>query len=102
MFSGGNMSHTVMVELTCLPGLGQEYVETMLPLLGDTRAFEGCELVEVYADQDNSDKVFLWEKWAARSDQEAYLAWRTETGTLQDMNRFLATDPRFIHLSPSE
>lgn len=95
------MSHTVLIEIICVAGMGPEYVERLMPLLVDTRAFKGCELVDVYTDEDSPDTVFLWEKWATRSDQEAYLAWRTETGTLDEMGRYMAVDPRFIHLSPT-
>ena len=93
------MSHTVLVELNCVAGAGPEYLETILPMLEDTRAFEGCESVEVYTQEDNPDVVFLWEKWAARERQEAYLAWRIETGTLAAMERFMAEEPRFVQLS---
>ena len=93
------MSHTVLVELNCVAGTGPEYLETILPMLEDTRAFEGCESVEVYTQEDNPDVVFLWEKWTARERQEAYLAWRVETGTMADMERFMAEEPRFVQLT---
>lgn len=96
------MSHTVLVEINCKPGMGAEYNAAMAPLLPDTRAFAGCELVEVYVDQDNPDTVFLWEKWASRKDQEAYLAWRIETGKLDEMSKYFSADPRFVQLSPSD
>ena len=96
------MSHTVLVELSCVNGKGAEYLETILPMLADTRAFEGCELVEVYTDEDNPDRIFLWEKWASRNNQEAYLAWRIETGTLAALDHFMAAEPRFVHLSPRD
>lgn len=96
------MSHTVLIELACVTGKGTEYLAALLPLLADTRAFEGCELVEVYSDDDNPDCILLWEKWTSRKNQEAYLAWRVEAGTLASMDRFMAVDPRFIHLSPRD
>ena len=96
------MAHAVLVELSCVSGTGPEYLAAILPMLADTRAFEGCELVEAYSDQDDPDTVFLWERWASRQNQEAYLAWRIETGTLDDMARFMAADPRFVHLSAAD
>lgn len=54
----------------------------MREALVDTRAFEGNESIEVYADQENPVLVVLWEKWRARSDYDAYLAWRMETGLM--------------------
>lgn len=96
------MSHTVLIELSCLSGQGPEYLETIMPMLTDTRAFEGCELVEAYSNQDNPDIVYLWEKWALRKNQEAYLSWRIESGTMAAMDRFMASAPRIAHLSPSD
>ncbi len=96
------MSHTVLGEFLCSPGKGAEFLEIFLPALADTRAFEGCELVETYTDQDNPDVVILWEKWAARENHEAYLAWRMETGMLDLIGPFMAAEPRFVHLSAAD
>ena len=92
------MSHTVIVEFPCLPGAAAGFLEILLPALADTRAFEGCERIETYIDQDNPDLVFLWEKWAARANQEAYLGWRIETGMLDLIGPFMAGELRVAHL----
>lgn len=93
------MSHTVLVEFNCAEGKGAEFLQVLLPALAETRAYEGCESVETYADADNPDRVVLWEKWAARENQEAYLGWRVETGMLDMIGPFMAAEPRFVHLS---
>lgn len=93
------MSHTLFAEFRCAPGKGAEFVKVLLPALADTRKFEGCEMVETYIDQDNPDLVILWEKWAARENQQAYISWRIETGMLDSIGPFLAGEPRFVHLS---
>ena len=77
------MPHTVYLEFKCLEGKGAEFLEVLLPSLSDTRAFDGCLSVETYSNSDAPDTVFLWEKWAERSDQEAYMNWRVETGMLR-------------------
>ncbi len=96
------MSHTVLVEFPCAPGKGAEFVEILLSALADTRAFEGCERVETYLDQDNPDLVILWEKWAARENHETYLAWRVETGLLDLIGPFMAGELRVVHLSAAD
>lgn len=96
------MSHTTLVEFPCAAGKGAELLEILLPALADTRAYEGCEGVETYTDQDNPDLVVLWEKWAARSNQEAYLAWRVETGLLDVVGPLLGGDLRVVHLSAAD
>ncbi len=96
------MSHTALVEFQCAPGKGAEFLEILLPALADTRAYEGCESIEAYVDQDNPDLVVLWEKWAARENHQAYVAWRTETGLLDVIGPFMAEPPRFIHLASAD
>ncbi|GIR37137.1 MAG: hypothetical protein CM15mP49_25220 [Actinomycetota bacterium] len=39
-------------------------------------------------DQDNPDRIILWEKWETRENYEAYLAWRTETGMFEGLEPF--------------
>ena len=90
------------MEFPCAPGKGAEFLEILLPALADTRAYEGCELVETYVDQDNPDLVMLWEKWAARENHEAYLAWRVETGMIDLIGPLMAGEPRFVHLSAAD
>jgi quinol monooxygenase YgiN len=96
------MSHTVIVEFPCAPGKGPEFLSLLLTALADTRAFEGCQLIETYVDHDNSDLIVLWEKWVQRSNQEAYMAWRAETGMMGVIGPFLSGPPRFLHLSSAD
>lgn len=62
----------------------------------------GCEGIETYTDQDNPDRVVLWEKWAARSNHEAYMAWRTETGMMDIIGPLVAGPPRFMYLAAAD
>jgi len=96
------MSHTTLVEVPCAAGKGAEFLKILLPALVDTRAFNGCELIEIYVDQDNPDLVMIWEKWAKKENHEAYQAWREETGFADLVGPFLAGEPRVVHLSAAE
>ena len=96
------MSHTVMAEFTCAEGKGPEFVAMLLPSLADTRAYEGCELVETYVDDANPDRIILWEKWAERANQEAYISWRIETGMIDAIGPFMAAPPTFTHLDAKD
>lgn len=95
------MSHSALAEFPCNPGKGSEFLaQAMLPALEETRAFDGCESIEVYLDEDNPDRVILWEKWATRGHYEAYIAWRMATGFVEMVAPFM--DPnsfRAVHLS---
>ena len=83
--------HTFL--LLCNPGKREEFFELLLAALADTRAFEECESVETYVDQDNPDHIYLWEKWATRAHYEAYLAWWMETGMLDSIAPFMDPPP---------
>ena len=92
------MSQTVHAVFACNEGLGAGLVETLKSALVDTRAFDGCESIEVYVDADKPDTVILWEKFATRAHHEAYLAWRVETGLLDMLAPILAEDLTITYL----
>ena len=55
---GKQMSHTVMAEFHCNEGMGELLLPGLIESLSDTRAFEGCESVETYVNQDDPDRVY--------------------------------------------
>ena len=93
------MSQMVHVVLPCQEGKGPELVELLKSALVETRAFSGCEAVEVFSNADDPDSVILWETFAKRSDHEAYLAWRMETGLPEMLGPYLAGDLQVSYLA---
>jgi quinol monooxygenase YgiN len=91
------MSVTVLATLKLKPGLVETVLSGLKEILPDTRAFSGCRSIKIAQDVDNPDTVILVEEWDARSDHEAYMAWRTETGTLASMADVLAEPPAFTY-----
>ena len=95
------MSHSAFAEFPCNPGRGPAFLaDAMMPALEDTRAFDGCESIEVYVDEDDPDLVILWEKWASRPQYEAYISWRMATGFVEMVAPYM--DPsrfRAVHLN---
>jgi quinol monooxygenase YgiN len=92
------MSQTVYAEFPCKEGKGADLVNMLREILPDTRAFEGCESIEVSTGSDNPDDVVIWQRWAARGNHEAYLAWRTETGVFDAVIPMLAGEFRISYL----
>jgi len=92
------MSHTVIADFKCNAGKGKGFLEILQGGLEDTRAFEGCELIEIYTDADDPDHIFLFEKWTTRENHTAYMAWRTENGMAEMIGPFMAGMPGMIHL----
>jgi len=93
------MSHTVIAEFACNKGKGAGFLEILKGALPDTRAFEGCELIEIYTDEDNPDRVLLYEKWATRENHGAYMAWRGENGMADMLGPFMSGMPEITHLT---
>ncbi|MCP4907885.1 MAG: hypothetical protein GY910_23175 [bacterium] len=96
------MSHTVIADFKCNEGRGAGFLKTLQEALPDTRAFEGCELVEVYTDADNADRIFLYEKWATRENHGAYMAWRAENGMAEMMGPYISDAPQIVHLKSED
>ena len=54
----------------------------------ETRAYEGCLGLNTY-HEIGSSTVLLIEEWEKIENQESYMDWRTETGMVEAMSRFL-------------
>ena len=87
------MSVLVILEIKATPETIEEVKGTFAAILGDTRAYEGCQGVEVKENQDDPLNLVLFEKWESRAHYEKYLAWRTETGAIEAMGKMLAEPP---------
>ena len=54
---------TVTLAFSIKPDRVEEFKALLKDLLPDTRAFEGCQRVDVYQDQDNPGYIYLVEDW---------------------------------------
>jgi quinol monooxygenase YgiN len=75
-----------------------EFIAAINKVLVDTRAFDGCVSVTVWTNEKDNDTVWLYEEWATREHQVAYLNWRKETGNTSHLSAFLNGAPRFLWL----
>lgn len=94
------MTVTVLADLRLDPVNRTDFLKAVDESLSDTRSYEGCEGVEVVADMDDPGHIVLIERWTERSRHEAYLAWRTESGTLAEIAAMLSAEPAFTYLEP--
>ena len=81
------MSVTVLLECQAKPESADELRATFKAILPDTRSYDGCQRVEVVGNQDDSCNIVLVEKWESRQHNEKYMAWRTETGALEKLEK---------------
>ena len=88
------MSVTVTLEFSIRPERVEEFKALLKDLLVDTRAFEGCQRVDVYQDQDRPGYIYLVEDWASKNHQQKYQAWRDETGIADTMGPFVTGETK--------
>ena len=87
------MTTTVLLTLKLKPDSAEPVSRIFAENLADTRAFEGCEAIEVVLNQDDPTDMVLIERWQTRGHYEKYLAWRTESGFLDILGPLVAGPP---------
>ena len=94
------MSVTVLLELNVKPEHVEGIKQTFKAILPDTRAYDGCLGVEVTQNQDDANNIILVERWETRQHYEKYLAWRQETGVLDELGKVVASAPSIRYFDP--
>ena len=77
------MPVTVILELHMKSDTVDDVLTGLAADLPDTRAYKGNLSVDVLRDQADPCHITLIERWQERADQEAYIAWRTSTGSME-------------------
>ena len=83
-----------MVWVDLKPGVAgcQPILDFLSEILPDTRAFDGCQDLQVYQEGDGEALVFI-EYWDSAAHYQRYLDWRTESGVLNQLVDLLAEPP---------
>jgi quinol monooxygenase YgiN len=92
------MSTAVTIDLSIDPARTDEFLAFIKGIAPDTRAYEGCGSFDIWTDQDKPGRVLFYELWDSRPKQEAYLAWRTETGLMDKLGPFLTAPPAISYM----
>lgn len=87
------MGVVVLLDLKVKPDKVEEFKEFVASIIGDTRAYDGCESMTFTANQDDPTNVVFVERWESREKYEKYFAWRVETGALEQVVPMLASEP---------
>jgi quinol monooxygenase YgiN len=85
------MSVLVNLEIPVKEDKIEEFFDYMQKVLVDTRAYEGCISLNTY-HEIGSSTVLLIEEWEKMENQESYMHWRTETGMVEALSKFLDGD----------
>ena len=84
-----SMILTILVKPECL----NDFLGAMKEALPDTRAYDGCQQVDVWSSEDEPGKVIAFELWESKAHQEKYFAWRIESGMMDALAPMLAGEP---------
>jgi quinol monooxygenase YgiN len=71
------MATVVHLDLHLDPARLDEAREVLVQTLAATRAWPGNEGLDALVDEADAAHVLVVERWAASSDHEAYVRWRT-------------------------
>ena len=74
------MTTIVILDIPATAQTRGAVLETLREALDDTRAFEGCEGLELLVNQDDNANIIVYERWRSRKDYDNYFAWRQKSG----------------------
>ena len=87
------MSVLVLLEAKVKPEDISNMKSYMAEILPDTRAYDGCQGIDVYFNTEDTSSMLGVEHWNSRAHYEKYIAWRTETGVMDKIGTMLAGPP---------
>ena len=87
------MSVVVLLEIQVKPEAIDEMKAFLQRILPDTRAYDGCQGIDIYGNLDDTGNLVFYERWDSRQHYEKYFAWRTETGVLNQFGTMVAAPP---------
>lgn len=87
------MSVTVLLEAPVKSDEVANMKSYLAGILPESRAYEGCQSMEVYFNTEDGSNMVMVERWDSRAHHEKYLGWRTETGVMDKLGGMLAGPP---------
>lgn len=80
----------IVVTLRLTPSDPKAFESFLAEILPDTRKARGCRFSKTYAANGAASDFLLIQEWDSVEDQQAYMAWREQTGVLQKFLGHLA------------
>jgi quinol monooxygenase YgiN len=88
------MSVIVLVEMQVKPEAVNELKALLKQTLPDTRAYAGCQGIDIYGNVDDTGNLVFYERWETRDHYQRYVAWRMESGSLDKLTSKLTGPPK--------
>ncbi|HSG15350.1 MAG TPA: putative quinol monooxygenase [Anaerolineae bacterium] len=83
----------VIVEFQAAPAQAEALKALLKEALPDTRAYDGCQSLSEYHNQEDAGNIVLVESWVSREHYDKYLNWRVESGMLDKVGPLLTGEP---------
>jgi len=99
LFASCAVTEKMLVEMPVNAETREEFIVALNEVLIDTRAYAGCREAAIWLNEQDADKVWIYEEWQTRAHQEAYVAWRGETGNTSHLGPYLNGELRFLWLN---
>ena len=87
------MTVSVLLEGTLKEGLADQFEEICTNAFKVTRAFDGCQNINLTFNVENKLNYVLTEVWDSKEHYEKYLAFRTEDGTIAAITDMCSEGP---------
>jgi putative transposase len=84
----------VLVEMKVKPEAVNEVKGLLKQMLPDTRGYAGCQGIDIYDNVDDTGDLVFYQRWDTRDHYQRYVAWRTETGVLDNLGAKLTGPPK--------
>jgi quinol monooxygenase YgiN/ketosteroid isomerase-like protein len=68
--------------------------------LSVTRGWQGCQSIECYQSNENSNQVIIWQKWENQEAHESYVKHRHDDGSFDFLGELIASPPEITPLKP--
>jgi quinol monooxygenase YgiN len=87
------MSVVILLEFRVKPEALEESKKFFKKILPETRAYPGCEGLDVYSNADDPTTIVFHERWQSKEQYQKYFAWRTGNGSMDEFGAKLAAPP---------
>lgn len=91
---------TVMIvwEMQVSPAKRDEFVAMTAQSVDASRQYDGNLQFDILVDEARPDTVVFIEKWASEDIRQTYMAWRAETGGIEQLQAYLTAAPKITIL----
>jgi quinol monooxygenase YgiN len=85
---------TITLILNLKPEATGPFCSALPGMLKGTKNFSGFRSIRIMRNKTDVNQVIFIEEWSTEEDYMKYIAWRTETGAMDDLASALVSPPK--------